>query len=123
VSEKPADNNGAPRNPAEAQLAPPPRRGRPRVWDNEREKERGHRLRRAERAALVVELLIAVRNAEVDDPELHRAAMHGDDTALLGALVGYYQARNWNLLRWQEQQRQPQAEEGEGPASRAPPRK
>ena len=104
MSEKPADNNGAPRNPAEAQLAPPPRRGRPRVWDNEREKER-------------------VRNAEVDDPELHRAAMHGDDTALLGALVDYYQARNWNLLRWQEQQRQPQAEEGEGPASRAPPRK
>jgi hypothetical protein len=91
------------------------------VWDNEREKERGHRRRRAERAALVVELLIAVRNAEVEDPELHQAAMHGDDTALLRALVEYYQARNWNLRRWQEQRRQRQAQPGDGPASRAPP--
>jgi len=118
MSERPPGNNGAPRNPANA---PPRGRGRPKVWSSQQEKERGHRLRRAERAALVVELLVAVRNAEVEDPQLHRMAVHGDDIHLLRALIDYYQARNWSLLQWQEQQRQRQTDPGDGAGSRAPP--
>ena len=75
--------------------------GRPRVWSNAAEKHRAHRERRAEKAALVEDLLDAVRNAALEDPELQHTVNHGDDPAVLRALIAYYHARNWNLLRWQ----------------------
>lgn len=121
MSDQLAGNNGAPRNPADAGQTRPTARGRPRVWSNEREKERGHRARRAERADLVAELLLAVRNAEVSDATLHQAAVHGDDTALLRALIHYYQVRNWNLLQWQEDKRREATDAAAAPDARAPP--
>jgi hypothetical protein len=70
--------------------------GRPRRWPAAAAKHRAHRARRAQRHRLVEELLLAVRNAVLEDPALHRAAQHGDDEALLHALVTYYQDRDWN---------------------------
>jgi hypothetical protein len=75
--------------------AAPQKPGRPRRWRSEAEKHREHRARRAKRNRLVDELLLAVRNATLDDPALHHVAQHGDDAALLQALTAYYQARYW----------------------------
>jgi len=81
----------------ETPKSPQRRAGRPRRWESEAEKHRQHRTRRAERSGLVDELLRAVRNARLDDAELHRIAQWEDDAALLRALTAYYQARHWRL--------------------------
>ena len=83
------------------------KRGRPRVWKDEAEKQRGHRAARRERARLVDELLHAVRNAYWEEPERQRRIHEGDDAAVLQALITYYQDRHW-LLR----QRRSQAPSG-----------
>ena len=82
------------------------RGGRPRHWASAAEKHRAHRARQAERAALVEELLQAVRNAALEDPQLQQAVNEGDDAAVLRALTEYYGARNWNLLQWRASQHQ-----------------
>ena len=71
------------------------RPGRPRRHGSDAKKHRDYRLRRAERARRVDELLVAVRNASLDDAALHQAAQYGDDAALLVALTDYYRARHW----------------------------
>jgi hypothetical protein len=77
-------------------MEPTPRKpGRPRQWRSEAEKHRHHRARRAQRQRLLDDLLLAVRNARLDDPELHRVAQRGDDAALLHALIRYYGDRHW----------------------------
>jgi hypothetical protein len=77
-------------------MEPMPRTpGRPRHWTTEAEKHRHHRARRAERQRLFDDLLHAVRNARLDDAELHRVAQYGDDAALLHALIRYYADRHW----------------------------
>jgi hypothetical protein len=72
-----------------------PRPGRPRRHGSQAEKHRDYRLRRAERTRLVDDLLMAVRNATLDDPGLHQVAQYGDDAALLVALTAYYRARHF----------------------------
>jgi hypothetical protein len=69
--------------------------GRPRRWRTAAEKHRAHRQRQAQRQRLTGELLLAVRNARVECPQLHQAAQQGDDTALLQELVRYYRQRHW----------------------------
>ena len=71
--------------------------GRPRIWSDPRERQREWRRRQTERARLLAALLLAVRNAHLDDQELHRTAQFADDLALLRALVSYYTRRNWNV--------------------------
>lgn len=84
-----------PRRPATSD----PSGGRPRLWSGPAEKHRAHRKRRAQQQRLVEELLLAVRNARLEEPELHRVAQYGDDTALLEALVHFYRERHWQLGR------------------------
>ena len=105
-------NNVAPRNRAgsassetaweEAVSERPARRGRPRVWESPKEKEQAHRARRAERLALLGSLLLAVLNAEWDDPVMRRVVLDGDEFAVLRALIRYYQDRSWSRLQWLE---------------------
>jgi hypothetical protein len=73
-----------------------PMPGPERTYPTNRERQAAYRQRRAEREHLVDRLLVAVRNARLDDPELHQAAQRGEDNELLNALVMHYQARNWN---------------------------
>jgi hypothetical protein len=76
--------------------------GRPRQWSTPAEKHRAFRKRQAEQRELVAELLLAVRNArleETGDPELRRAGLEGDDPELLRALVRHYEARHWHRGR------------------------
>lgn len=73
----------------------PPARGRPRRWPTAAEKHRQARARGRQRVQLVAQLLVAVRNAELDDRQLHHVAQFGDDAALLTALIAYYRARYW----------------------------
>ena len=75
--------------------------GRSRRWGSAAEKHRARRARQARKAALGEDLLHAVRNAELDDAALQRVVNEGDDAAVLEGLIAAYQARNWNLLRWQ----------------------
>ena len=87
------------RDETPATPSPGSRGGRPRRWRTAAEKHRAHRQRQAERAQLLDELLLAVRNARVEEPQLHHAAQHGDDTALLQELVRYYRGRHWQQPR------------------------
>jgi hypothetical protein len=80
------------------------KRGRPRVWSSDAEKHRAQRARKAEKAALVDELLHAVRNAALDDPVLQKQVNDGDDAQVLRALTNYYRARHWNLCSWRTSQ-------------------
>ena len=105
MSQKVPDNNVAPRNPVEAAQEKPRGPGRPRVWENRQKKEQAHRAQRAERMALLGELMVAVRNAELEDPVLRKVALSGDEPALLRALIEYYKERNWCQLRWLESKR------------------
>jgi hypothetical protein len=82
-------------------------RGRPRRWSDEAEKQRQHRARRRERAALIEAALHAVRNAHWEDAELERAINYGQDEDVLRALIAYCRARHW--MHWQVQ-----ASEGSG---------
>ena len=78
----------------------PRKRGRPRVWENAAAKHRGHRGHRQRQAAVsqaLGELLHAVLNACLEDPELQRRVNAAtDDVAVLEALTAHYQARPWN---------------------------
>jgi len=58
-----------------------------------------HRARHAEQQQLREELLLAVRNARLDEPELHQVAQHGDAPALLRALICQYGECYWQLGR------------------------
>ena len=55
--------------------------GRPRRWANDPEKHRQHRARRREREQLIEELLLAVRNADFDDPAKHPVEPESPDAA------------------------------------------
>jgi hypothetical protein len=77
----------------------PGKRGRPRVWSSDAEKHQAQRARKAEKAALVEDLLHAVRNAALEDVALQQVVNQGDDADVLRALTGHYRARHWNL-RW-----------------------
>jgi hypothetical protein len=74
--------------------------GRPPVWSSAAEKHRAYRARKAEKVALLEELLHVVRNADHEDRQLQQEVNHGDDAAVLRALIGYYQARHWNFTGW-----------------------
>ena len=72
------------------------KRGRPRVWENAAAKHREHRQRQAVVQRAMGEMIHAVINARLEDPELQQqvnAAM--DDLAVLEALTAYYRARHW----------------------------
>ena len=69
--------------------------GPPKTYATNQERQAAYRQRTAERNHLVSQLLHAVRNARLDDPDLHQVAQHGEDNELLTALVAYYQARHW----------------------------
>lgn len=71
------------------------RRGRPGVWADGAERQREYRKRRQEQVRLLGELLLAVRNAHFDEPELAQVVNWGDDAAVLQALTTYYRARHW----------------------------
>ena len=72
------------------------RRGRPRVWENAAAKHRGHRQRQAAVQQALGELVHAVLNARLEDPELQaRVNAATDDLAVLEALTVYYRERHW----------------------------
>ena len=74
----------------------PRKRGRPRVWETAAAKHRGHRQRQAAVSQALGELLHAVRNARLEDPELQaRVNAATDDVAVLEALTAYYRFRHW----------------------------
>ena len=75
------------------------RRGRPRVWADEAEKQRAHRTARRERLALLDELLDAMRNAHWEEPDLQAVINHGTDAEVLRVLIAYYRKRHWMLWR------------------------
>jgi len=79
------------------------KRGRPRVWKDEAEKQREHRAARRARARLLEDLLHAVRNAHWEEPEMQAVINHGEDAAVLQALIAYYCARHWMLRQTQSQ--------------------
>jgi hypothetical protein len=81
--------------------------GRPRRWSSPVEKHRAYRARWKEKAEVVEELLHALRNAALEDPELQRVVHHGSDAEVLRALRDYYRAQNWNLLCWKASKGQP----------------
>ena len=73
------------------------KRGRPRVWTDEAQKQRAHRAVRRERARLLEELLRALCNAHWDDPEVQRVINHGAEGEILQTLTAYYRQRHWML--------------------------
>ena len=75
----------------------PRKRGRPRVWENAAAKHRGQRQRQAIVSQALGDLLHAVLNARLEDPELQRRVNAATDTgAVLEALTAYYRERSWN---------------------------
>ena len=68
---------------------------RAKVHSDDAEKMRAYRARRAEKAQLTDNLLHAVRNARLEDPELQVVVNAGDDAEVLQALVKHYQRRHW----------------------------
>jgi len=70
--------------------------GPAKTYPTDRERQAAYRQRKAERETHVAALLLAVRNARLENPELHHIAQHGEDNELLAALVEHYEARNWN---------------------------
>lgn len=74
----------------------PRKRGRPRVWENPAAKHRGHRQRQAAVQRAMGELVHAVLNARLEDPELQaRINAATDDLTVLEALTVYYRERHW----------------------------
>lgn len=72
------------------------KRGRPRVWENAAAKHRGHRQRQAAVSEATGDLIEAVLNARLEDPELQaRVNAATNDRAVLEALTAYYRARHW----------------------------
>lgn len=72
------------------------RRGRPRRWEDAAAKHRGYRQRQAAVNRAMGELVYAVLNARLEDPELQtRINAATDDVAVLEALTAYYRARHW----------------------------
>ncbi len=67
---------------------------RPKLHTDNAARQRAHHAKTQARLNLVDELLLAVRNARVDD-DLHHVAQHGQDLELLAALVEHYQNRHW----------------------------
>lgn len=64
------------------------KRGRPRVWENAAAKHRRHRQRQAAVQRALGELLHAVLNARLEDPELQaRVNAATDDLTVLEALT------------------------------------
>ena len=73
------------------------KRGRPQVWENTRERQQEYRRRKAEVARATTELILAVINAKLEDPELQQQINAAqDDLTVLWALSAYYRQRNWN---------------------------
>ena len=71
-------------------------RGRPRVWETAAAKHRGHRQRQAAVSQAVGELIAAVLNARLEDPDLQqRVNAATEDVAVLEALTAHYRARHW----------------------------
>jgi hypothetical protein len=72
------------------------KRGRPRVWESAHERKREHRQRKAEVYRATGELILAVLNAELEDPQLKEQINAArDDLTVLQALTAYYRARPW----------------------------
>lgn len=72
------------------------KRGRPRRWENRTERQRAHRQRKAEVYQAMGELVLAVLNARLEDPELRQQVCEAtDDLAVLQALTAYYRARHY----------------------------
>jgi hypothetical protein len=74
------------------------KRGRPRRWSSTTERQREHRKRKAEVYQAMGELVLAVINAKIADPELQQqidAAQ--DDLTVLKALTAYYRKRHWHI--------------------------
>ena len=93
-----------------------PKRGRPRRWPDPRSRKLAHQQRQQEKLRLTNALLQAVRNAHVEEPELHRRIQEGDDAAVLQALIEHYQARYWGHWPCPEAQVTP-ARGGDPPGS------
>ena len=72
-----------------------PKRGRPRVWGSQQERQRAYRVEQAAKLRQVNALLHAVRNARLEDASLVAAVAAEDDVVLLAALTDYYRARHW----------------------------
>lgn len=83
------------RNSAEPLPGGSGKRGRPRVWTDEAQKQRAHRAARRERTRLLDELLQAMCNAHWDEPELQQVINHGSEAEILQALIVYYRQRHW----------------------------
>src|SRR4051812_46831370 len=73
------------------------KRGRPRVWETTRERQREQRQRKAAVYQAALELIVAALNMEPDDPIL-RQQLQGtpDDLTVLRALTGYCRRRHWD---------------------------
>ena len=72
-------------------------RGRPRVWENTRERQQEHRRRKAAVYQAALELIGAALNAEFDDPKLQQQLQGTpDDLTVLRALRASYQRRHWD---------------------------
>lgn len=72
------------------------KRGRPRVWANTTERQRDHRQRKAAVYRALGELILAVINAELEDPDLQQQInAAADDLSVLQALTAYYRKRHW----------------------------
>jgi hypothetical protein len=81
------------------------KRGRPRVWESTRERQREHRQRKAAVYQATLELILAVINADLEDPALQQQIDAArDDLTVLQALTRYYRERPW----YRRQQRQPE---------------
>ena len=92
----PRDEKRSEPDPAAAADTPTARgRGRPARWSSPEERRRVHQERRRDRERQVRALLLAIRDAWWEEPELQRIIHDGDDLAVLQALTGYYRRRHW----------------------------
>ena len=69
------------------------------MWANTSERQRDHRQRKAAVYRALGELILAVINADLDDPDLQQqidaAAAAADDLSVVQALTAYYRTRHW----------------------------
>jgi hypothetical protein len=66
------------------------------VWDSPGARQREYRQRQAALTRATGELLLAVLNAELEDPELQQQVNAAtDDLTVLEALTAYYRRRSW----------------------------